>query len=216
MKSLTGSKVPRRAGGPIRLGLAALAATILFHAGPIAAAEPSGPPPKKALSGETRRLFEDRCGVCHDLALARNQRLSREVWDEVIDDMINKYQARWITAEEKALIAGYLAVYHGRKPAPGPQPDLPPEAPLAGAAALRRLLEANACTACHAPDRQVVGPAFSSIRDRYGNDPEAPARLMRKIRMGGAGNWGKVPMPPNVRLSDDELRALVNWILGRN
>jgi cytochrome c551/c552 len=69
------------------------------------------------------------------------------------------------------------------------------------------------CTACHAVDHKVVGPAFKEVAAKYrGQDVEA--QLAQKVRNGGAGVWGQVPMPPNPQVPDPELQALVKWVLS--
>lgn len=71
-----------------------------------------------------------------------------------------------------------------------------------------------ACTACHAVERRLLGPAFRQVSERYRGDAEAPARLAARIREGGSGTWGAVPMPPQPALRDEEVQALVAWILA--
>jgi len=68
------------------------------------------------------------------------------------------------------------------------------------------------CTACHAVDHKVVGPAFKDVAAKYkGKDVEAA--LAEKIKNGGSGVWGQVPMPPNPQVPDPDLNAMVKWIL---
>jgi cytochrome c len=68
------------------------------------------------------------------------------------------------------------------------------------------------CTACHAVDHKVVGPAFKDVAARYhGKDVEAA--LVEKVKNGGSGVWGQVPMPPNAQVPDPDLHAIVKWIL---
>jgi cytochrome c len=70
------------------------------------------------------------------------------------------------------------------------------------------------CTACHAVDHKVVGPAFKDVAAKYkGQDVEA--QLAQKVHNGGAGVWGQVPMPPNPQVPDEDLHALVKWVLSR-
>ena len=71
-----------------------------------------------------------------------------------------------------------------------------------------------ACLACHSVDRKLVGPAFKDIADKYKDDAKAGDFLAMKVRNGGQGNWGTVPMPANPQLNDDDLVALVKWILA--
>jgi cytochrome c len=69
------------------------------------------------------------------------------------------------------------------------------------------------CTACHAVDHKVVGPAFKDVAARYkGQDVEA--KLVEKVRNGGAGVWGQVPMTPNPQVPEQDLHAVVKWVLS--
>jgi cytochrome c len=69
------------------------------------------------------------------------------------------------------------------------------------------------CTACHAVDHKVVGPAFKDVAAKYrGQDVEA--KLVEKVKNGGSGVWGQVPMVPNPQVPDEDLHALVKWILS--
>lgn len=77
-----------------------------------------------------------------------------------------------------------------------------------------KLARSKACMACHAIDKKQVGPAFSDIALRYRGSDSAEALLVTKIRQGGTGAWGQVPMAPNPQVSDGEARALVRWILA--
>lgn len=77
-----------------------------------------------------------------------------------------------------------------------------------------RLITGSDCLGCHRYDSRLVGPAFTEIAARYRNDAAAPARLVAKVRSGGAGNWGQVPMLPHPGLSDAELDQIVRWVLS--
>jgi cytochrome c len=69
------------------------------------------------------------------------------------------------------------------------------------------------CTACHAVDHKVIGPAFKDVAAKYrGKDVEAT--LVEKVKQGGSGVWGQVPMTPNPQVPDEDLHALVKWILA--
>lgn len=75
------------------------------------------------------------------------------------------------------------------------------------------LLNPNACVARHTLDKKVVGPSFREVAAKFAGDGGAAGRLAKKIREGGAGNWGNVPMPPHPQLSDADLGQIVGWIL---
>jgi cytochrome c551/c552 len=69
------------------------------------------------------------------------------------------------------------------------------------------------CTACHAVDKKVVGPAFKDVAAKY-RGKDVAAQLAQKVKDGGAGVWGQVPMPPNPQVPDPDLQALIKWILA--
>ncbi|MHB1121811.1 MAG: c-type cytochrome [Ramlibacter sp.] len=80
--------------------------------------------------------------------------------------------------------------------------------------ASKELAQKNACFACHAPDKKIVGPAFQDIGKKYGGQKDAEAALAQSIKAGGAGKWGPVPMPPQAALSDADARTLAAWVLS--
>lgn len=77
-----------------------------------------------------------------------------------------------------------------------------------------RHITASDCFGCHRYDTRLVGPAFKEIAARYQADAAAPVRLAAKIKAGGAGNWGEVPMLPHPTLTDAQLAEIVQWILS--
>lgn len=72
----------------------------------------------------------------------------------------------------------------------------------------------NACTACHAPDRKILGPSYADVAKKYAGQKDAVATLADSIRKGGAGKWGPVPMPAQPALSDADLKTLAAWVLA--
>jgi cytochrome c len=76
------------------------------------------------------------------------------------------------------------------------------------------LAQKHACTACHAQDRKLVGPAYTEVAKRYAGQKDGAQALAASIKAGGAGKWGPVPMPPQAQLSEADLNALAAWILG--
>jgi cytochrome c len=82
------------------------------------------------------------------------------------------------------------------------------------AVANEELAKKNACTACHAVDKKIVGPAFKEVAAKYRNDKTAEAKLVKKVKEGGVGVWGQVPMPPNSTVSDKDIQTLVKWVLS--
>lgn len=77
------------------------------------------------------------------------------------------------------------------------------------------LLKKARCNACHTVDTKRVGPPLREIAARYQGQEGAAQKLFAKVREGGAGNWGDVPMLPNGddKISDADLQSLIAWIL---
>ena len=81
------------------------------------------------------------------------------------------------------------------------------------------LAKKSGCTACHAVDKKVVGPAWADVGKRYKGDAGAKAKLVAKVKKGGKGNWTEVtkgvPMPPySPRVKDADIEELVAFVLG--
>lgn len=76
------------------------------------------------------------------------------------------------------------------------------------------LAKAKNCTACHAVDKKLIGPAYKDVATKYANDKGALAALTKKVREGGTGVWGQIPMPANPQVSAAEAETLVKWVLG--
>jgi cytochrome c len=76
------------------------------------------------------------------------------------------------------------------------------------------LAKARNCVACHAVDKKLIGPAYKDIAAKYASDKDAVTRLAKKVRAGGVGVWGQIPMPANPQVSDDDAITLVTWILS--
>lgn len=71
-----------------------------------------------------------------------------------------------------------------------------------------------ACLGCHQVDAKMIGPGYKEVAAKYKGDAAATAMLIEKIKNGGAGTWGEMPMPPNATVSDEDAKALVGWILS--
>jgi cytochrome c len=84
----------------------------------------------------------------------------------------------------------------------------------AQAMASQELAQKNACLACHQVDKKVVGPAFKDVAAKYKGDKAAEAKLVEKVKKGGSGVWGTVPMPPNAQVKDADIKAIVHWVLS--
>ena len=81
-------------------------------------------------------------------------------------------------------------------------------------AAAMALAQKNACLSCHGVDKKIVGPAYKDVAKKYAGDKGAKAHLMAKVKAGGKGVWGEIPMPTNPQVSAADLDKIVTWILS--
>jgi cytochrome c len=88
---------------------------------------------------------------------------------------------------------------------------------LAGAGnalASEALAKKHNCLTCHAMDKKVIGPSYQEVAAKYKGDASAEGKLTAKVKNGGAGVWGQIPMPPNASVPDADIKILVKWILS--
>jgi cytochrome c len=76
------------------------------------------------------------------------------------------------------------------------------------------LLKKHMCTTCHNVDKKVVGPAYKDVAKKYRGQKDAVAYLSDKIRNGGKGVWGPIPMMPNANVTETEAKQLATYILN--
>jgi cytochrome c len=81
------------------------------------------------------------------------------------------------------------------------------------AAKAKQLAQKYNCPACHAVDKKLVGPSYDDVAKKYKGDSGAEAKLIAKVKAGGSGVWGQIPMPPN-NVPDADVKTLVEWILS--
>jgi cytochrome c551/c552 len=79
---------------------------------------------------------------------------------------------------------------------------------------VRAIATQNACLACHGVDQRVVGPSFREIAAKYQGDANAATHVAVKVKNGGVGTWGQVPMPAQGHVKDEQIKQLVDWILA--
>ncbi len=86
---------------------------------------------------------------------------------------------------------------------------------LADAPAAEELAKKDGCLLCHAVDKKVVGPAYKEVAAKYKGDKSMEAKLIEKVKKGGSGVWGQIPMPPNSpQVKDEDIKTIVQWILS--
>ena len=85
----------------------------------------------------------------------------------------------------------------------------------ATAQASEELMEKSGCVSCHRIDQKLIGPSFKDIAIKYKSDRNALPYLLEKVRDGGEGVWGEMPMPPNSveKISDADLKSVIEWTL---
>jgi len=81
-------------------------------------------------------------------------------------------------------------------------------------AAAMALAQKNACLSCHGVDKKIVGPAYKDVAKKYAGDKTAHDKLVAKVKAGGKGVWGQIPMPPNPQVSVADADKIVTWILS--
>ena len=90
---------------------------------------------------------------------------------------------------------------------------------LALAAALpahasEELAKKHLCTTCHAvKGAKTIGPTYAEVAKKYAGQKDAQTKLADKVKKGGQGVWGQVPMPQNAAVPDADVQALVKWVL---
>ena len=77
------------------------------------------------------------------------------------------------------------------------------------------LLKKHNCVACHQIDKKVVGPAYKDVAKKYKGQKGIAVTLAEKVKKGGQGAWGPVPMPPNPQVPDADIKKMVEFILSR-
>lgn len=159
------------------------------------------PPATTLLPGPGAALTMAKCSLCHDITHVTRSRLSRDEWDDNIKVMVARGMP--IAPQEIGIVLDYLSTYYNR--------DKPP--PAAAAAAEDAPPVRHGCVACHALDSKVIGPSFREIAARYRGDAGAASKLAAKVKDGGAGAWGSVPMPAHPQLAAADIDGLVAWVL---
>jgi cytochrome c len=79
----------------------------------------------------------------------------------------------------------------------------------------KALAQKSGCLACHSVDAKVLGPAYKDVAAKYKGDKGAEAKLVAKVKAGGSGVWGPMPMPANSpQVKDEDIKTIVHWVLS--
>jgi cytochrome c len=83
------------------------------------------------------------------------------------------------------------------------------------AQASEELAKKHLCTTCHVvKGTKTIGPTYADVAKKYAGQKDAEAKLVDKVKKGGQGVWGQIPMPPNSAVPDADVKALVKWVLS--
>lgn len=83
------------------------------------------------------------------------------------------------------------------------------------AKAAEALAQKSGCLACHSIDKKVLGPSYKDVAAKYKGDKAAEAKLIAKVKAGGSGVWGPIPMPANSpQVKDADIKTIVEWVLS--
>jgi cytochrome c len=77
------------------------------------------------------------------------------------------------------------------------------------------LAKKHLCTTCHVTKGpKTIGPSYADVAKKYAGQKDAEAKLAEKVKKGGQGAWGQIPMPPNAAVPDGDIKTLVKWVLS--
>ena len=83
------------------------------------------------------------------------------------------------------------------------------------AAAAQALAQKSGCLACHSIDKKVLGPSYKDVAAKYKGDKTAEAKMIEKVKKGGSGVWGPMPMPAmGGQVKDADITTVVQWVLS--
>ncbi|MDP3222977.1 MAG: c-type cytochrome [Rubrivivax sp.] len=116
-------------------------------------------------------------------------------------------------AEQNRLVGAQRGADTTRAPgaAPAAAAAAAPAVVDSKASAAQALARKHNCLTCHGMDNKVVGPGLKEVATRYAGRGDAVAYLTQKIREGGGGVWGPIPMPVQT-LSADDAKAIAQWL----
>lgn len=79
------------------------------------------------------------------------------------------------------------------------------------------IMSKSGCAACHNVDKKLVGPSYKDVAKKHKGEKGAAASLAKKVRQGGSGTYGQIPMPPTGtgQIADGDLKELIDWVLSK-
>lgn len=77
------------------------------------------------------------------------------------------------------------------------------------------LAQKSGCLACHNVNVKILGPAYKDVAAKYRGQAGAEDKLVAKVKAGGSGVWGAIPMPPHPQIKEEDIRIIVKWVLTK-
>ena len=104
----------------------------------------------------------------------------------------------------------------GDKKAEEPKAEAVPAAPAPSSQDEKalELIGSNDCTTCHTIDKKGIGPSYMEVAQKYEATEANIATLIDKVKKGGQGNWGAVPMTPHPDLAEEDAKTMITYILS--
>jgi cytochrome c len=96
------------------------------------------------------------------------------------------------------------------KAIPGPSDKIDPEVAKKGEV----LVSYSDCYTCHKVDERSAGPSFRDIAKRYPVKKIYIDMLAQKVIAGGNGAWGYPVMDPHPKLSMEDAKLMVTYVLS--
>jgi hypothetical protein len=180
----------RRGFGALALAAGALLAAALLGASGRSGAQEPVPEPF-LIPGPGMELTMQRCVICHEAMHITRSRLTRAEWHDSVQQMIKRGAV--VAPDEIEPIVEYLYTYYGRNP------DGTPRARPEGAQAPKATRESDAPRA---------------VAERYATTADGAAHVAQRVRVGGAGAWGAVPMPPFPSIGEEK-KALLGRVYAQ-
>jgi cytochrome c len=81
------------------------------------------------------------------------------------------------------------------------------------ASANEALAQKSGCLACHNVNVKILGPAYKDVAAKYRGQAGAEDKLVAKVKAGGSGVWGPIPMPAHPQVKEEDIRTIVKWVL---
>ena len=75
-------------------------------------------------------------------------------------------------------------------------------------------ITSSTCLGCHQFKAKAMGPSFAAIAERFPASQATIDTLSQHIRAGSTGVWGRESMPPQTQFTEDQLHAIVHWIMN--